>query len=46
MIETKRNHLPKLFADLDFDKLSDKTDAITFDTPGGKMLVIHTKMEE
>lgn len=37
---------PKEFMDVDFDKLSNITDAITFDTPGGKMLVIHTKMEE
>lgn len=37
---------PKLYADLDFDELSNKTDSITFDTPGGKMLVIHTKLEE
>lgn len=37
---------PKEYMDVDFDELSNKTDAITFDTPGGKMLVIHTKMEE
>lgn len=37
---------PKEYMDVDFDKLSDRTDSITFDTPGGKMLVIHTKMEE
>ena len=37
---------PKEYMDVDFDKLSNRTDSITFDTPGGKMLVIHTKMEE
>jgi len=37
---------PKHYADLDYEELSDKTGSIEFDTPSGKMLVIHTKMEE
>lgn len=37
---------PKQYADLDYEELYDKTDSIEFDTPSGKMLVIHTKMEE
>lgn len=37
---------PKLYADLDFEELSNNSDSIEFDTPGGKLLVIHTKMEE
>ena len=37
---------PKQYADLDYEELSNKTDSIEFDTPSGKMLVIHTKQEE
>lgn len=33
---------PKIYADLDYTELSNKTDCIEFDTPGGKMLVWHT----
>lgn len=36
----------KLYADLDYTELSNNSDSIEFDTPGGKLLVIHTKMEE
>lgn len=37
---------PKVYADLDYTELSDRADSIEFETPGGKMLVIHTRMEE
>lgn len=37
---------PKLYADLSYDELSNRTDKYEFDTPGGKMLVIHTKQED
>lgn len=37
---------PKQYADLDYNELSNNSDSIEFDTPSGKMLVIHTKMEE
>jgi hypothetical protein len=33
----------KEYADVDFDKLAEWEDSIQFDTPGGKLLVIHTK---
>lgn len=36
----------KEYADLDYDELSNNPDGIEFDTPGGKMLVIHAKMED
>jgi hypothetical protein len=36
----------KLYADLDYEKLSNETDVYEMETPGGKLLVIHTKMEE
>lgn len=34
---------PKLYADLDMTELEAHPDGIKFETPGGKMLVIHTK---
>lgn len=37
---------PKQYADLDYEEMSNKEDSIEFDTPGGKMLVLHTKMED
>jgi len=37
---------PKLYADLDYEQLSDKPDSIEFETPGGKMLVLHTRQED
>lgn len=37
---------PKQYADLDYEELAKRTESIEFETPGGKMLVIHTKMEE
>lgn len=36
----------KEYADIDFDKLAEWEDSIKFDTPGGKLLVIHTKKGE
>lgn len=37
---------PKLYADVDFEEMSNKADSIEFEIPGSKMLVIHTKQED
>ena len=36
---------PKEYIDIDFDEVSNKTDATIFEIPAGKMAVIHTKTE-
>lgn len=37
---------PKLYADVDFEEMSNRTDSFQFEIPGGKMLVIHAKQED
>lgn len=37
---------PKQYTDVDYEEMSRLSDAIEFDTGGGKMLVIHTRIED